>query len=480
MSKWRLWVALCCALLMHQGATLSVMAQGTATFPVAGLWAGKISVAGVSLRVVFHIRYDASGALAATLDSPDQGAHGIPFDRASLDKNTIRLESKLIQGSFYGSLQKDGSLAGQWSQGGMTFPLVLARTGFAPEPARPQEPKPPYPYDEEAVSFQNEKAELTLSGTLTKPKGTGPFPAVLLIPGSGPTDRDESAFGHKPFLVLADYLTRRGVIVLRVDKRGVGQSKGNLALATLSDFTSDALSALAYLKARKDVATARIGVIGHSEGGLVGSQVVLASSDVAFLILLASPGLPGEQIILGQQARLLAALGLPESDIKKAQAFEAGILAVVKADTDQPSAENKLKRLLEQDPQTGSMGQIGEAQVKTLLSPWYRDFIRYDPRPTLALVKCPVLAIGGDKDLQVPAVDNLVAIKEALRTGGNTKYKLSLLPGINHLLQRAATGLPTEYATIEETIDPTVLQILDSWITAQLNLKQSTATSPSP
>lgn len=435
--------------------------------PFVGTWEGKLVTPGGSLRVVFHVASQPDGSLKATMDSPDQGATGIPVNRAAAETNTLRLESQMIQGSFYGSLDKDGTLTGQWTQGGGTLPLVLRRVEKAKELARPQEPKPPFPYRIEEVTYPSAKPGASLAATLTIPQGQGPFPAVLLVAGSGPVDRDETVFGHKPFLVLADYLTRRGIAVLRADKRGIGKSTGDLAKATDADFVNDALGGVAFLKSRKEVDPKAIGVAGHSEGGIVAPRVAVADPGVAFIVLMAAPGLPGRQIILAQQTLLLKASGADEATLKAKRALQEEIMAVAMQEKDDSVAQKKIRALLKGAVPAGTPDSALDAQIKGVLSPWYRDFLAYDPRPVLGKVTCPVLLMAGEKDLQVPPIENLTAIRDALKAGGNQAYSVKYLTGLNHLFQAAQTGLPTEYGTLEETFDPVALQVFGDWILSQ-------------
>lgn len=435
--------------------------------PFVGTWEGKLVTPGGSLRVVFHVASRLDGSLRATMDSPDQGAAGIPVNRAVAEKNTLRLEAQVVQGSFYGSLDKDGFLSGQWTQGGGTLPLVLRRVEKAQELARPQEPKPPFPYRIEEVTYPSAKPGATLAGTLTLPQGQGPFPAVLLVAGSGPVDRDETVFGHRPFLVLADYLTRRGIAVLRADKRGVGKSTGDLAKATDADFVDDALGGVAFLKSRKEVDPKAIGVAGHSEGGIVAPRVAVADPGVAFIVLMAAPGLPGRQIILAQQTLLLKASGADEATLKAKRALQEEVMAVTMQEKDDAAAEKKIRALLKGAVPAGTPDSALDAQIKGVLSPWYRDFLVYDPRPVLGKVKCPVLLVAGEKDLQVPPIENLTALRDALKAGGNQAYTVKYFTGLNHLFQAAHTGLPAEYGTLDETFDPVALQVIGDWVAGQ-------------
>jgi fermentation-respiration switch protein FrsA (DUF1100 family) len=349
---------------------------------------------------------------------------------------------------------------------GSPLPLTLKRIKDQSELElrRPQNPVKPYPYREEDVTYTIKAAGNTLAATLTVPPGKGPFPAVLLIVGSGPHDRDESLMGHKPFLVLSDYLTRKGIVVLRADKRGVGKSTGDYATATTADFAADAEAGVAFLKSRPEVDPHKIGLIGHSEGGIIAPLAAVADPDVAFIVLMAGSGVPGDQIIV-EQARLIAEAGGETKEKAAADAEkERETLALVETEKD-PAALNKLlgiKLAAEGVPDA----QIA-AQTKALTSPWIRYFLTYDPATALRKLTCPVLALSGEKDLQVPPAQNLPAIRKALEESGNKHVEVDELPGLNHLFQTAKTGSPSEYAQIEETMSPVALDKIAAWILKQ-------------
>jgi hypothetical protein len=460
-----------------------------ATFPqqgLEGIWQGVLKVQGLELRIVFKISKTPEGKLTATLDSPDQGATGIPVSEVIFENGNVKIEVKSIFGVFNGKLESDQTtITGEWKQGAAALPLVLKKTDKAPEPPRrPQEPQKPYPYHEEEVVYDNRQAGIKLAGTLTLPKSGEPFPAVILITGSGPQNRDEALLGHRPFLILADALTRRGVAVLRFDDRGVGKSTGEFAKATSVDFAADVVAGIEYLKTRREINPKQIGLIGHSEGGLIAPMVAAQSPDVAFIIMMAGPGITGEEILDLQGALIAKANGASDAVIAKNRDLQKKMFAVVKAEKDDAVAEKKLrpiwtealhaltdeeKKALEfSGANTDSLFQI---QIKQLLSPWFRYFLFYDPQPTLKKVKCPVLAINGEKDLQVPPKENLSAIEKALQAGGNRNFTVTELPGLNHLFQTATTGSPAEYAKIEETISPIALQAMGDWILTQMKSK---------
>jgi pimeloyl-ACP methyl ester carboxylesterase len=315
---------------------------------------------------------------------------------------------------------------------------------------------PPYPYREDEVRYKNQRADLKLAGTFTIPEGEGPFPAALLIAGSGGSDRNESGNGHRPFLVLADWLTRRGIAVLRVDKRGVGDSEGRLIDATTTDLATDAEEAIRYLRTRSEVDAGRIGMVGHSEGGLIACMVAGRNPEVAFIILLAAPGIPGWEIA-GQQARIRAEIyGL---DPKRQEQRNLDVRAILRDEID----ETVLHRKLEQEFSDVPEPQRSEV-VKTLLLPWFRHFAGLNPADFIKRLKCPVLALNGEKDVSVESKSNLAAIRKALTTGGNPHFEALELPGLNHVFQTCTTGLEAEYGQIEETIAPAALEKIAQWI----------------
>ena len=376
---------------------------------------------------------------------------------------SLKMELKAIGGVFDGKINKDlTAIDGTWSQGGSSFPLALKRAKDQAElePRRPQNPVKPYPYREEQVSYDNKTQHVTLAATLTIPPGKGPFPGVLLITGSGPQDRDESLMGHKPFLVLSDYLTRKGIVVLRADDRGVGKSTGTFTGWTTADFATDAEAGVMFLKTRAEVASHKIGLVGHSEGAIIASMLAARNPDVAFIVMMAGPGVPGKEILPQQTLLILEATGRSQQEAEKASAHEREILELAEQEPDDSLLEEQLREQ--------AAGKVPEAQmegeIKTLTSPWFRYFLTYDPGTALRKVTCPVLAIGGEKDLQVPAKQNLPVIRKALEEAGNKHFEVDELAGLNHLFQTAKTGTPSEYAEIEETMSPVAMDKIASWI----------------
>ena len=356
----------------------------------------------------------------------------------------------------------------------MTFPLELKRIQEIPEVKRPQNPQKPYPYLEEEVTFDNKQAGFALAGTLTYPKSGGPFAAVILISGSGAQDRDETIFNHKPFLVLADHLTRQGYAVLRYDDRGTAKSKGSRATATTQDFAQDTEAAVDYLKTRKEIDSRRIGLLGHSEGGLV-APMLAAQNKVAFIIMLAGPGVTGEDILLAQIEALSRLAGENDQAIKENLAVQKNIFAILRSEPDNEKAVPVLRQTLQAirekksaEEQKAMSDQVIDMQIKQLTSTWYRYFLTYDPRPALKKVTCPVLALNGEKDAQVPPKQNMPEIDKALKAGGNRNYTVKELPGLNHMFQTCKSGAVSEYAQIEETMSPTALTIISDWLKQQV------------
>ncbi|MFZ0455800.1 MAG: alpha/beta fold hydrolase [Ignavibacteriaceae bacterium] len=444
-----------------------------------GIWQGMLDVGGGNiLRIVFHIS-DEDDSLSGALDSPDQGAFGIPVSSVEISSDSIRLNVQSLNGYYLGGLEDSIKITGIWNQNGRTFPLILKKTNKVEEVKRPQEPKKPYPYKEEEVKFQNKKADITLAGTLTLPESGNNFPAVVLITGSGPQDRNETIVNHKPFLVLADYLTRRGIAVLRYDDRGFGESGGKFSTATTQDFVTDALAAVDYLLSRKEINKHEIGLIGHSEGGLIAPLAAVKSDKVDFIVLMAGPGLPGEDILKMQSELILKANGADKDYIQKTETLNNDAYNLIKTVKDSIQLREKLDSLFNNylnsfpENERAKLGKdpekIFKSQINFITTPWFIYFLTYDPRPTLKKVKVPVLAIDGSKDLQVPPKEDLEAISKSLSEGGNKNFKVEELQGLNHLFQSANTGSPAEYAKIEETIAPKALNAIGDWILKTVN-----------
>jgi pimeloyl-ACP methyl ester carboxylesterase len=470
-------VARCLAALLLCVAAAAALAgsaqdKAPANKGIAGIWQGTLKLGAVELRVVIKVPEKKTGKMAGTLDSPDQGAKDIPVDTVELTDGKVKVVVKAVNATFEGKANKDlTEIVGEWKQGPGKLPLTLKRVAKAVVVNRPQHPKKPYPYREEEVKFKNEKAGIEFTGTLTLPRGDGPFPAVFLITGSGPQDRDETIFAHKPFLVLADHLTRHGIAVLRADDRGVGGSGGDTMKSTTADFAGDALAAVAFLKGRKEINSKQIGLIGHSEGGIVAPLAATRSPDVAFIVLLAGTGLNGEEILYLQGQAVLKSMGASEKMLARQRSSQEMIFKIVKEEKDNDKAKERIvkaakeilaKLLPEEKKEVEKFEQPG--QLDMVVTPWFRYFLTYDPRPVLRKVRVPVLAVCGEKDVQVPPKENLKAIHEALEAGGNKDHTEKELKGLNHLFQTCKTGAVTEYGQIEETFAPAALKEVSDWI----------------
>ncbi len=432
---------------------------------ITGIWMGTVEIPTGAVRIVFKINKNAQGSFSATMDSPDQGATDIPVNKVSFKNNKLTLDVQLIMGSYEGTLKPDGTFDGQLKQSGASLPLVLKRSDEAPKVNRPQEPKKPYPYIEDEVTIQNPEANIKLTGILTIPRSEKPCPAVILISGSGAEDRDETIFGHKPFWIIADYFTRKGIAVLRVDDRGVGGSTGNTENSTSEDFAGDVICEVNYLKTRKEIDTKKIGLIGHSEGGIIAPIAANKSGDVSFIVLLAGTGLTGEETLYLQNKLIFKSTGAPDEIITKQLKFLKEEFDVLNKETNEKVIETKVRAILAE--QVGNNKELIDNGLKQLLSPWFRFFLTYDPKPALKKVKCPVLALNGSLDLQVAPKENLAAIESALKEGGNKNYTIKELAGLNHLFQKAKTGNVSEYAQLEETISPQALKTIADWILKQ-------------
>ena len=440
---------------------------------IKGSWSGSMKVGSGELTLVINISTGEKDSLIATIDSPDQGVTGIATSKVAANRDSLIVRSKVLMGSYMGAFDENFStLKGKWKQSGMTFPLDLHHSFEKYSLKRPQEPKPPFPYLEKEVIIKNEDAKIELAGSLTMPENGGPFPAVILITGSGAQNRNEELMGHKPFLVLADWLTRNGIAVLRYDDRGYGKSTGPFSTSTTLDFASDVSAPIDFLQNQKEIDPTKIGLAGHSEGGLIAPIVAAERNDVAFLVLLAGPGLTGERILLMQSAIINKNAGLTEKEVAADNKLRTKIYTAVKKNSDNEKASSKIKALFRSEkkkhPDEKGLSQLDESQIAIFIqqctSPWFRTFLVLDPIEFLSKVHCPLLALNGSLDVQVPAKENLEAIEKALIFGGNSNYTIEEIQGANHLFQHAKTGNIDEYGKIEETLSPEVLEKITTWI----------------
>jgi pimeloyl-ACP methyl ester carboxylesterase len=449
--------------------------------PAEEVWAGTLNAIVQKLDLRFRITRDAAGLRTAWMDSVTQQAGGFRGD-LGITADTWTIDVPAVRGRFEGTLSDDGkTLAGSWSQSGVSLPLKLARSADQPPPppaakSRPQTPQPPFPYRSEEVRFRNAAQDVTLAGTLTIPEGDGPFPAVLLITGSGPQDRDETLFEHKPFAVLADFLTRRGIAVLRHDDRGVGGSTQGPPDATSEDLAGDALSGWEFLSRREEIDATRIGFIGHSEGAMLATMAASGKPAVACVVMLAGAGVDGRQVLLSQGRRILEAEGLANPEqIERQRVLQEVLMNTVEdappGASSEAMAAEAAKRLRETLPGESPPGEdldaLAAAGVARLSAPWFRFFLEFDPATPLSTLECPVLALVGSNDVQVDAATNLPPLRAAVVAAGNPASIVEELPELNHLFQTATTGAVSEYDTIEETIAPQVLMRVADWLAEQ-------------
>lgn len=459
-----------------QGMTLPLAFARPGTIDVTvidgmdGVWEGMLVRGETELAFTLNVE-TGEDSTQVTLDSVTQAAYGIPVSDFTRDGDSIGFRVPAANVTYRGEVNAEGdTLTGLWIRPG--FPdaeVSFQRTAAAVTgPNRPQTPQAPFPYGAEEVHFDNPAAEgVTLAGTLTIPQGDGPFPAAILISGSGPQDRDETVWTHRPFAVIADHLTRNGIAVLRYDDRGFGESTGDFAASTSMDFASDTAAARAWLKTRPEIDAASIGLIGHSEGGLIAPVVAADNSDVAFLVLLAGPGTTGEQIILDQSLAAAEASGQGEAQLEILAGLIPQITGAVRDAADADAASQALDALLTDEV----LAQLGIAPAQKSLvigqnvRAWYRAFLRHDPAPWLARVDQPVLAVNGSLDIQVVPGANLAGIEAGL--SGNDDVTILQLDGLNHMFQTAQTGEIAEYARIEETFAPSALELITDWITTR-------------
>jgi pimeloyl-ACP methyl ester carboxylesterase len=453
----------------------SVLASSEPGTEFGGIWMGALQLpVERPPRIVLRVTRDADGRLKAYVENPDaRDQHHA--DSVVLDKGHLRVAVDSMGGVLEGEIQAEGErIDATWSQAGRSFAVVLQRLGERPGPRRPQEPKRPFPYDEEEILFENRPAGVKLAGTLTLPRNARRAPAVLLCAGSGSEDRDLAFFP-----VLADDLTRRGIATLRYDKRGIWKSGGNFHEATTADFASDARAGLAYLRSRPEIDPARVGLIGHSEGAMVGELLAAEEPEVAFVVLLAGPGVPLHELLVTQRCLEAKLDGAGEDKIAFLRDWYRSLYTVALEVRDDATAREAIRKAYAglSEGQREMLGWTPEwldRKIGDVLSPWSRQLLAFDPGPLLVKVKCPVLALNGTKDMQVSTAENLKGIQEGLAAAGNRRFTVRELPGLNHVFQTAETGAEREYATIEELIAPIALEAIGSW------LRDTTGGSASP
>ena len=434
-------------------ATLQSNAQ------IEGYWKGQIKLGAQELEMAFDIKAIDNG-FSATLDVPAQGAFDIPVDETVFQENRLNMTMSAM-GATYSGMLKESRIEGEFTQHGMTFPLNLEKGSKEAKQVRPQDPQPPFDYRVTEVSFTNEKEGNTLTGTLTIPKGKGPFPAMVLVSGSGQQNRDGELMNHRPFWVIADYCARHGIAVLRYDDRGMGGSTGEVENATSMDFSYDAEAAFDFLRKQKHIDASRVGILGHSEGGIINFMVSARRPEVAFLVSLAGPAVNGIEVLKEQQVAILRASGMTEEMIAFSQNSNRQLFDIVESSNDREEADSLMRQLVKS---WGYNGELTEQTVSGMTMPWMYYFLKYDPTEAIVKTNCPALLLNGSKDLQVIASQNLPAYEKIIADYGKTNLTLHELPDLNHLFQHCETGAIEEYATIDETISPEVLEMIVGFV----------------
>lgn len=453
-------------------------AQAKDSDSFAGTWVGEIDYGSVEVPVVIDLEENPRG-YTGEIKFPKSGKFGLPISFIHVDGRKISFLVERTKSEYEGRISGN-RIRGDWTgDDGNKVELDLEREENGFEYVRPQNPREPFRYDVEEVVFANQfpGSDHKLSGVLAKPtRPLRPVPAVILISDGGPHDRDGSVASHRPFAVLADHLTREGIAVLRFDERGTGKSTGFFDAANTKDFALDVESAFEFLKTQEDIDPSRIGLIGHGEGGVVGSIVAAKKNDVDFLVMLAGYGLPGDMTMLAKSETLGRAAGVPQPILDTNRELSLGLFKLLKEqEVDGEKLANLgaelgkgLEALGKNDTRdeagAGDFGVVVGEQFKDLESFWLRSFVKLDPAESLKMVECPVLALNGDRDLEVPADLHLAAIEKALKSGGNEKVMVRKLAGLNHLFQTAESGFPNQYSAIEETIAPSVLKGISQWI----------------
>lgn len=432
---------------------------------VIGDWSGTLDIGIAEINIVLHLKEDSNESFCGTFDYLEEKMYGLKIDSLTIQDKSLKFEIRKFLVKFEGILtNNDLQISGQWSQHGKLFPLMFEKGKKSiAAPNRPQEPKLPYPYKEEMISFDSQNA--ILSGTFTSPFSKTSFPVVILISGAGPSDRDGSILGHKPLGILADYLTRQGIAVLRFDKRGCGKSTGDYHNATTEDFASDVLAGIEYLQSRKDIDSTQIGLIGHSEGGIIAPMVALKSDKIAYLVLMAACAINGEEMMCSWSESIEKDKGSTAESIEKDRKYKKELFTVLKNEKNFDGAAKQLRKIiLSHTISEEKKDEAIDAEVNYLNTHWLRYFLAYDPAVALRKIQIPVLALNGELDKQILSKQNLPAISQALEEAGNQNYKAIELPKLNHIFQTCQDGSFTEYAKIEETLSPVALNLIAEWI----------------
>jgi pimeloyl-ACP methyl ester carboxylesterase len=454
---------------------------------ITGTWQGNLNVQGNSIPIVFHIIKDSSNNLAASFDSPSQHAFNLLCNAVIVKEDSVILMMESINGKYTGKLSADKKqMTGTWHQGGGSLALDVNKTSetvVIKTQNRPQTPKPPYPYHSEDVEYFNADKSLQYGATITYPSTTEnnktkKFPSIILITGSGQQDRDETIFGHKSFAVIADYLTKKGYLVLRVDDRGIGKSTGNFAKSTTADFVKDVEVSLDFLEQQPQVDKNKIGLLGHSEGGMIAPVVADARKEINFIVLLAGPGIPITQLMKEQVEAVAASSGKSPELTKITGQLYSIFTEEINKNEDSTTTHNNIKNKLivfAQNSDTATRSAMGFNDLTTIdknitdgierfTTPWLKYFLAFNPQPYLEKLHCKVLALNGSKDVQVIPESNLAGIKASLKKSKSPKYDVIEIPGLNHLFQTCIKCSPDEYGDLEESFSPKALDIIGNWL----------------
>ena len=445
------------ALLMIVFAFMAMSAHAQ----IEGYWKGELDTGFQKLKMGFTISKTEDGSYSATWEVPNQGAFDIPVDEIVVHENHLQITLPASLNASYAGTLKEGCIEGEFTQNGMTQPLKLEKGVKDANKVRPQDPKPPFNYRAEEVQFTNEREGNTLAGTLTIPEGDGPFPAMVLVSGSGQENRDEEIENHRPFWVIADYCARNGIAVLRYDDRGIGGSDGEVYNATTLDFSYDTEAAFDYLRNRKEINASQIGILGHSEGGIINFMVAERRPEVAFLVSLAGPAVNGIEVSKAQTEAMLRASGTAEEMIQFRGNVDAQLFDVIEASNNREEADTLLRQVLKG---WGYNEELTEQTVSQMTTQWMYYFLKYDPTEAIVKTNCPALLLNGSKDLQVIVTQNFPAYEKIIAEHGKTNLTLRELPDLNHLFQHCETGSPNEYFTIDETISVEVLEMMVEFV----------------
>lgn len=450
-------------------------------------WSGLLNAGGQKIELILHLLPAADKTYTSTWDVPLQKAKGIPSSKTEWNNNQLSIEIKMIGGSYIGTLNATGdTIQGTWTQSGMNFPLNLTpfKEGQAAfVPMKPQTPKAPFAYGTKEFVYEGVHTQLSYGATLTYPNDNGKHPLIILITGSGRQDRDETIFDHKPFAVLADRLTKKGFVVLRVDDRGAGKSTGDFSQSTTADFALDVEEHINYAKTLSMVDSTKIGLLGHSEGGLIAPMVAARNKSVAFVILMAGPGVPITELMASQNEMVLQSAGIAKAAIDAYLPLYKQIMQACIQASDKAAAIAKVNELTKvwfektdknfvkattNITSEADIQKFATAMAETLSTNWWKFFAAYNPQPVLQKLKCPVLAINGSADIQVPAIPNLKGIETELKKGGNKHLTVKQFEGLNHLFQKCTKCTVTEYGELATTIEPEVLETIGDWLTIQV------------